>query len=136
MAGSMDEFRIYLSKFEARVIVAGIDGGRWGTPTNVTIRPGKLAQSPIATLVGTRFFYPRPAAIEYYGLVKKSLGFMELAAKVHEFGIGTIRAPLVNFSSVKIEDVAALAPDLVDGFVPFKKRIKEIRWNDVSTSSP
>ena len=123
-------FREYLYAFEKDVMLRGIEEGRWGTQQQVTIRPGRLAQYPIGRFLGTRFRHDKPVAISYYGLIKKSTEFMALAARLSQFGMSTIKAPVAEFSSVKIEDVAELAPELIQGFVDFKKHIKEHRWEN------
>jgi len=123
-----DDFQIYLTRFESKVLIRGYERGRWGSMVNASTRRGSLAGEPIGRLVGDRFVYDRPLVLEYGGHIKKSTGFMALAVQIDEFGIRTLRAPLVNLSSCKVEDVYALAPELVEGFVPFKREIIIARW--------
>lgn len=127
-------FAIYLTKFETRVVIAGILARRFTSRDGVVIRRSlRLDKSPLGRLVGNRFRWERPAAIEYFGVVKRSTGFVELAGLVHEplrrYGLCELYVPIVNFSSVTVEDVARFAPDLVEDFPAFKERMVRARWD-------
>lgn len=124
----IDDFMIYLARFERDVIVRGLDEGLWGTTSHVAIRPGRLEREPVGKLLGSRLACDASLAVEYYGHVKKSIGFMSRAAEIEHFGVRTMVAPLVNFSTVRVEDVARLAPDLVAGFPAFKAEIVAARF--------
>jgi hypothetical protein len=124
----IDDFQVYLARFENEVLIRGYERGLWGSVVPASTRRGSLAGEPIGRLVGDRFVYDRPLVLEYGGHIKKSTGFMALAVQIDEFGIRTLRAPLVNFSSCKVEHVYTLAPELVEGFVPFKREIIIARW--------
>lgn len=123
-----DNFHVYLARFENEVLIQGYQKGYWGSVVNVSTRRGVLAGEPIGRLVGDRFVCEYPLAIEYGGHIKKSTGFMALAVQLEDLAMRTIRAPLVNVSSCRVEDVYTLSPELVEGFVPFKRELIIARW--------
>ena len=121
------EFQIYTARFEIEVLMRGLEMERWGTWKDVTVRRGKLAPQPIGKLVGTRFVYPKPAAIDYYGFVKKSLAFMALAVEL-PMEARTLFAPVVSVSTPSTTAVGELAPELLDGFAAWKDHIYRVRY--------
>lgn len=121
------EFQKYMAEFEQRVIIAGIEKGVLGKMAWMPIRDGRLTRTPLAALVGTRFQYKTPAVLEYYGLHKRSTGFMARAHAVFDFRKG-FKVLVVNFSSIKDALIAELAPDLLPGFPAFKQAIVDVRF--------
>ena len=126
------EFQKYMTEFENRVIKAAIEQGKLGTRAWMPIRDGRLTRTPLADLVGTRFSYDTPVVIEYYGLHKRSTGFMTKAQRMFEFRKG-FDAIVVNLSSVKDSLIAELAPDLLPRFPAFKAAIIAIRFDKYPT---
>ena len=121
-------FCIYMAQLETRVLIEGYRLGRWGRLMPIAIRGNShFVKTPIAELLGTRFYWPEPAVIEYMGFRKRSTGFMAQAAEVMSFGLTTISAPLIVFSSVTVLDVEQLAPDLLRDFNTFKTKVVEAR---------
>ncbi len=121
------KFTEYMTEFERRVVQVGVDRGLLGAKTWLPIRSGRLTRTPFARLVGTRFSCDEPIVIEYFGLHKRSTGFMAKAQRMFEFKKG-LNATLVNLSSVKDSHLADLAPDLLPDFPAFKQAIVDVRF--------
>jgi hypothetical protein len=120
------DFFKYSIEFEKRVIIEGLKQGLFGKEVQVPLKPNKLYTSPLAKKIGTRFNYDRPAVIEYYGVQKRSFGFMEAA--VNRNYMPTILAVVVHFNAIKNEHIVQLAPDLLPYFPFFKQEIVKIRF--------
>lgn len=121
------DFRKYLEKFESKVVVGGIEGGMFDKISMVPVRKGKLDKTTFGDTLGTQFEYDKPAAIDYYGLIKKSTGLVDQVSSNHELQVRAVKAPIVHFASIKIEWISDLAPDLVRDFPKFKKKIVSLR---------
>ena len=122
------KFKTYLEKFETEVVIHGIESGKFGKEMMIPIRQGKLDNTDFGKKLGTVFICTTPAAIDYYGFIKKSSGFVsKLDASNSEMQIKAIRAPMVHFASIKIEYVSDLSSDLVEGFPDFKKSLVQLR---------
>jgi hypothetical protein len=122
-----EEFKTYLAKFEKEIIVQGIQSGKLGKTMMVPIRRGKLDSTDFGKKLGTVFAYAEPAAIDYYGFIKKSSGLIDNFASNTEMQIRAIKAPMVHFASIKIEYVSDLSSELVEGFPEFKKELVLLR---------
>ena len=69
-------------------------------------------------------------AVNYYGLLRRTEGFFIFRDMVRQDQPGQVRfieCPVVNFSSVKIEDIAAINPKLVANFPLFKQHLLRLR---------
>ncbi len=70
-------------------------------------------------------------AIDYYGLVKKSRGFLnmvsELSSDIPVSQIKSIAGTTVYFAAIRMESIAVYAPDLVSDFPWFKKAVLDAR---------
>lgn len=126
-------FLEYMNGLEQRVIVPGFHQGLFGSTIWATIRNGKLHSSEFAELLGTRFWADEPMVIEYYGLHKRSTGFMRKAEKVHGILSG-FDVPFVNFSSVRDIHLKSLAEDLLIDFPTFKQEIIRVRFPNSGAS--
>lgn len=126
------EFQDYLQNFEHYIIKVGIELGVLGKEVWCPIRDGRLTGMPIAALVGTRFSFARPAVIEYFGLHKRSTGFMEKAQRLQDFCKG-FPATVVNLSAVKDNHIAQLRPGLLVRFPAFKEAIIKVRFANEKT---
>ena len=121
------EFTEYMNRLEQQVIVPSLTKGRLGRTVWLPIRNGKLHSSELAALLGTRFFCEDAAVIDYYGLHKRSTGFMAKAVRLGCFLTG-FDAPLVPFSSVHDVDIKAFAPELLHDFSDFKAEVIRVRF--------
>lgn len=119
------KFSQYMTLFEERVLIR-----MRGKQELVPARPGRLARSGFGRKVGCFFESDRPVVINYYGHFKKSVSFVEVEGQVRDQYGGQIRmisGEVVHFASVRIEDVARLAPDLVKWFPHFKTKVLKLR---------
>ena len=123
------EFVEYMNRLEQKVIVPGLAQGLFGRTIWLPIRNGKLHSEPLSDLLGTRFYCSEPAVIDYYGLHKRSTGFMAKAVRLATFLSG-FEAPLVPFSAVHDSEITALCPELLLGFSAFKAEIIRVRFPD------
>lgn len=127
----MNQFYEYMIQFESRVILEGVKKNCLGKVEKIPLRSGKLTKQRFGKFMGTVLSTPQVCVIDYYGLLKKSSGFWDLASETRKNFSGkqvkSIEVPVVHFASVRIEKVATLAPDLVTWFPIFKKRILDAR---------
>ncbi len=121
------EFKDYLEKFEKDIVVRGIKAALLGRYMMIPIRRGKLEKTEFGKILGPEFIYLEPAAIDYYGLIKKSSGLVAKFANSTELQVRAVRAPIVHFASLKIENISDLAPELVRNFPEFKKMLVVLR---------
>lgn len=130
----MNSFARYIANLEERVILEGAKQGCLGKVEKVPVRNGKLSRSDFGKLVGVRLQKEEVYVVDYYGLMKKSDGFWNLVSRTREQYSGkqvkSVDALVVHFASIRIEKVAALAPDLVAGFPSFKKAVLDARGFD------
>lgn len=128
-------FLEYMNKLEQRVIVPAANLGIIGADVWAPIRNGKLHSSELAELLGTRFVCPAPMVIEYYGLHKRSTGFMEKAVRLQDLMTG-FTVPFVNFSAVRDVHVRDFAKELLVDFPTFKEMIVVVRFVGQESDTP
>ena len=121
------KFRDYLCKFEEQVIIRGMEGGEFGKPMMISAKRGRLDSTKFGQLIGTQFEYASPLVIDYYGLIKKSTGFITKLNSVEEVEAKAAQALTVHFASIKDVHIVKLAPDLIVGFPPFKEFLIKVR---------
>ena len=121
------DFKDYLNKFEKDIIIQGIESGLLGKDMMIPIRKGKLDNTKFGQALGTGFEYGEPAAIDYYGFIKKSSGLLDKFADSNDMQVRAVRAPIVHFASIKVEDVSDLSSELVRDFPEFKKHLVSLR---------
>lgn len=118
-------WRDYLIEFENKVLLKMyLSCGSSMKTEPVPIRPGKLLKTNFGALIGQSFEHKDLIAFNYYGLFKISSGII----KADRRGSNTVVAPVIHFSSVKIEDVEKHCKELIVDFVSFKKSLVELRW--------
>lgn len=123
---------VYLKAFEKKVVEAGVMSGLFDKSAMVPLRPGKLSRTPFGLFVGLTIDSPLSFAIDYYGLIKPSLGLRRdaqmSAQQYYGKQIKKMEAILIHFASVKIEDVDSLSnSELTAGFPKFKSLVLEMR---------
>lgn len=123
----MKSFQKYLELFERDVLITGLEKGRFGKTIKVATKECKLNNTEFGKFIGCILSYNEPMAIDYYGLVKKSSGMLEIIEGYRGIEIKTILLPVVHFASVKNEDINALAPSLLQGFSSFKEYLIHLR---------
>jgi hypothetical protein len=118
----------YLKLFEQNIIVAGVE--KKLVPTNsvmVPVKDGKLDITPFGTFLGNRFESELVLVIDYYGLLKKSDGFIKKYNSYTDVEIKRLKANTVYFASIKIEDIVNLDKGLAVDFPGFKKYLVTLR---------
>jgi len=120
----MDEgrFKEYLTEFEQKVIVQGVVNTILGRPEMVAVRNGKLSKTPYGRLVGGEIPTDVLMSIDYYGLTKRSTGFGAIVRDI-DGQVRILESQVVHFASIRIENVAELAPELVAEFPAFKQKL-------------
>lgn len=121
------EFRNYLHDFEEQVIIRGVEDGVFGKEMMISARRGKLDSTKFGQLMGSHFEYIESVVIDYYGLIKKSTGFVTKLNSVEEIEAKAAKAMIVHFASVKDAHIVKLAPNLIVGFPPFKEYLIKVR---------
>lgn len=121
------DFRNYLHDFEEQVIIKGIEDGVFGKQMMISARRGKLESTKFGQLMGSHFEYTESMVIDYYGLIKKSTGFVVKINSVEEIEAKAAKAMIVHFASIKDAHIVKLAPDLILGFPPFKEYLIKVR---------
>jgi len=120
-------FGHYLNAFEHKVIIPGIEQRLLGSIQDLPVWDNKLSGHDLRKLIGTRFKWTTPAIISYYEVEKRSTGFMEKAVIVSSY-CPTIKGPKVSFSSIKVEHITKLAPELLECFTHFKSLLVAERF--------
>lgn len=121
------QFRNYLCKFEEQVIIKGLEEGAFGKTMMISAKRGRLDSTKFGQLIGTQFEYSNPLVIDYYGLIKKSTGFVKKLNSIEDLEIKAAQALTVHFASIKDAHIVKLAPDLIVGFPPFKEYLIRVR---------
>lgn len=115
----------YLLEFENKVLLKIYQSSANSMKVEpVPIRPGKLLKTDFGGFIGQSFQHKDLIAFNYYGLFKISSGIIN----VDRDGSNTVMAPVIHFSSVKIEDVEQHCKELIVDFVSFKKSLVVLRW--------
>ncbi len=121
-------FLKYLREFEDAVVCQGVLHGLLGKKELACTRAGKLTKTFFGTMMGNVLASDDFLAVDYYGLLKKSSGFID-ALNNRDGGaqVRMVEATVVHFPSIKIEHIAALAPNLVQSFPAFKQEVLRLR---------
>jgi len=122
----MKHWKEYLNQFERKILLPLYESGDLSLkPEPVPLRAGKLKKSLFADFVGTSFEYPHILSFNYYGLFKPSTTLLQTTPPK---GMNTIKAPVIHFSSIKIEHIEKHHRELLLDFVSFKKFLVALRW--------
>lgn len=122
-----DKLKQYLVDFENKVIIEGLQSGIFGRKIMIPVKRGRLYKSEFGDFVGVSFDCESAFVIDYYGLLKKSTGFVLMLKGYEDIEVKRVRVPVAHFASIKIEHIADLAPDLVVEFPTFKKHLVKLR---------
>lgn len=123
----IQKFRQYLHDFEERVIIKGIEDGTFNKEMMVPVRRGKLSSTKFGQLLGDQFIYDGVAVIDYYGLLKKSVGFVVKLNSVEGIEAKAAMAIVIHFAAIKDSNIVKLEPELMIGFPEFKEYLIKIR---------
>lgn len=122
-----DTWKKYLIEFETKVLLPMFESGEYEIKTEpVPLRPGKLQDTPFGDFVGKEFNYNSFLSFNYYGLFKPSKEILNTKIGVSKT---TVKAPVIHFSSVKIEHIEKYCKNLIIDFVLFKKFLVSLRWD-------
>lgn len=124
-------FNGYRDDFEIAIIEKGIEVGVFDTRGHVSVNRSKMAYTAFAKRLGAAIKTYKIFAVDYYGYIKKSTGFID---SLHmQIGIlrgkqiKSMRVPLVHFASIKMEDVAKINSNMLKEFPKFKQTILTLR---------
>jgi len=118
----------YLGLFEKNIVVAGIENKLIATKeVMVPVKNGRLDVTPFGKFLDNWFDYEGVLVIDFYGLLKKSKGFLDKCASYEDVEIRRLLSPIVHFASIKIEDVVNLDSSLAIDFVGFKSYLVALR---------
>lgn len=123
----MSDLLDYMKEFELRVVGPGLCKGIFGRREFVSVRRGKLASTLYGRVLGNQAESNQLFAIVYYGHIKKSRGLVLDLQQIVGRQIKMAETLVVHFGSIRIEDVAVLAPDLIGYFPKFKEQILSLR---------
>jgi len=107
-----DVFRKLIDDFEKDIIVGGIAKKVFTKRADVPTKRGKLSYQEFGKTLGNVIDTRLVLAIDYYGHIKKSLGFLEKMKSCGNPLPAEMNSYLVHFASVKMEDVAAMTDDV------------------------
>lgn len=124
---NVKEFRDYLHNFESSIIMRGLMEGIFGKEMMISARRGRLDSTKFGLLMGSQFEYARPAVIDYYGLLKKSTGFVAKINSIKDIEAKAAMATITHFAAIKDEHIVKLAPELMIKFPKFKKFLIQVR---------
>lgn len=118
------EFTQYLYNFEDAFLNRNPHDILWKDRV-ISVRESRLKSHAFGQILGTVFEHPIPCAFDYYGLQRKS------TALIHELATTTDKNTLVcsvlNFQSVKVEDILNIDSNLIQEFAQFKATLLKIR---------
>jgi len=117
----------YLNSFENRIIIPGLEKKMFCKEGMVTLKNGKLANTAFGKFIGNLLECEEILAVDYYGHIKKSKGLLDMVEKYKGIEIKSVLVPVVYWASIKNEDIAMLAPDLLDNFPLFKSFLIDLR---------
>jgi hypothetical protein len=125
-------FKEYMERFEQEVIVPGFEAKILGNRKEevVPIRNGKLVNTDFGAFIDRTFFYNGMLSINYYGLFKLSSGIITATANIKKIfpDIRSIKAPVVHFNSIKIEQIKEISPEVFNLFPEFRTEVIRLRW--------
>lgn len=123
------QMKTYMEGLEKKILIPGLLSGLFNTEIKIHTRPQKLADTEFGKFIGTTVDSEEIFVIDYYGLTKKSTGFLERVRAFDEQGIEVraLKVPVAYFAGVKIEHLSSNAPELLADFSRFKKLLVGMR---------
>jgi len=128
----MIDHSLYLVRFEKEVMIPIFEASDKVVKINIPVRPSRLLKTNFGKTVGGQFEYDRILALNYYGLMKVSTGFIEKMKEMKKEGytIQSAITPVVYFASVRSSHISKYSPDLSVDFPEFKSKLVDLRWGD------
>ena len=127
----MKALRKFIHELEMEVMLPMVEAGK--VPLQrVSVRDGRLCSSAYGKALQKYIRTDVVMAVDYYGHIRKSGGFFDYFTdqrlKHSLKQIRVLSAPLIHFSSLKIEAVAEHGPDsLIAKFPKYKELILKLR---------
>lgn len=106
-----DDFKKLIEDFEKNIIVGGILDKRFIKKSNVSTKKNKLLRHDFGKVIGEVVDTRIILAIDYYGYIKKSIGFLNKFESINPRP-KEIRSYLVYFASIRMEDIVARTNDI------------------------
>jgi len=123
----IEKWKGYLTEFENNILIPMYENGNFKIKSEpVPLRVGKLHKTPFAGFIGKGFEYGSILSFNYYGLFKLSSGLIKIKPVP---GMHIITAPVIHFSSIKVEHIEFYQKELLLDFVSFKKFLVSLRWS-------
>jgi len=104
-------FRKLVDDFEKNIIVGGVLDKRFTKKADVSTKRNKLLSHDFGKIIGDVVDTKLVLAIDYYGYIKKSEGFLNKLNSMNPKPKG-MRSYLIYFASIKMEDVVARTNDV------------------------
>lgn len=125
----------FLSRFESRVIIPGIQKGIFNRREVVPLRIGKLAHTEFGRIVGSIINYEDLSfVISYYEHYKRSTGFMREVTEMRNTSPkskSVWETYLVHFASIKDEHIRQIIGDdreFLGDFFFHKQKLVSLRF--------
>lgn len=121
-------FHDYLERFEVMIHDAVL-AGQLGKMELVSVRPPRLESAYFGRVMYSSMDFDEPFAINYYGLIKRSRGFLdqlnEACYELRGKQLKMMETTVVHFASVKMEDLNYLTANeqTIGHFPQFKAMV-------------
>jgi hypothetical protein len=112
--------KAYLAELETTVIIPAITGGDVGKVSVAATGVGKLSMSPFAAFIGLVLPTEDVVVVDYYGLQKKSHGFLQKSTDTRKGSGNAVQAKVFHFASLRLAHIEKYNRDLLDRFMEFK----------------
>lgn len=127
----MDEkIREFMIRLEREILAPGVAKGVFTSRAWAPVKKQRLHSSDFGKLIGsTALDFPEILVVDYYGLIKRSAGFISKVEDLRSDGVEakSMFVPIAYFAGIKMEHLARSAPDLIPFFSEFKKTLVELR---------
>lgn len=118
-------WKAYLVDFELTVLLPVYMDNSSLKAEPVPLRIGKLHKTSFFDFIGSSFESNQILSFNYYGLFKPSTALQRIKPLQ---GRSTVNAPVIHFSSIKMDHIEKYNKKLLLEFVSFKKFLVALRW--------
>ncbi|MHA1886666.1 MAG: hypothetical protein ACTSX0_01450 [Promethearchaeota archaeon] len=118
----LSKFQADLKAFEKNIIIKGFEIGHFSR-TMVVGRNCHLDSKEFGRIMGKYIDTDRVLTIDYYGLLKKSRGFLK---HIQQTNAKKIESEIISFASIKMEDIVFLSPLDVSIMIGFPRLKNDI----------
>lgn len=120
----------YRDKFEIDIVLKGLQLGVFSGKKQVPVSRSRMAYTSFAKKLGLFVVSSSIFAIDYYGYLKKSSGFIDAFCNqkiLRGKQLKSAYVDVVHFASIKMEDISYLDSNMLKDFPEFKKVILTAR---------